>query len=638
MHLIYIHIDLLVNEAGGDPWAINKSLQAGRPAQISDLAEAFHAAGRCTTDAQTAFEQARNRFEAAWNRENGDHPINDAAEVQRVTKSLGLQSVQLPKIGVDLENIAAALAEAQRSGAQEIATLEGQLQKLDDLIAQAEEYKKKGNLSAEDIDALDTLIDDCDRDALNDTIAALAELRSIRGRYSDCLQGSLKNLRTEGYDAAVIHDVDADDSPQPSLLQAGQMADIRRVLSQAVIDQMGRVRAAQAALDKAMADIYTHGPGSPEAEAATKDLPKLKADLLKALGDLGNIPDYKNIDPASISTTPDGHFAFTYTVDGQTVQVIGQLKDGTGEFFDQATGTNYSFKDGKMTGQRILDPGKAEAVAEPLWSAVTVAVGGYEFKAAGTLAWQGLKSLLARGTADVTSENLFAQTLSAAEIRAAIAGESYPGHPPLPDTSGLPVPGTEPVPRPIVEHSPPAGPGDVPIEHGPGPHVPGVPDSPPPVPQEPPPPPLPAEHPLFHGYHPIEPGPEFTRPDGSLIYPDETLPSKPYAVPGTVIPNANLRPGTILERFGYPGGSYLAPDGTPFAELALPPASAGKPYYHYVVQDPPALPPGWHIEQSKVAPWFHQPGGGEQYRIIDDSGNSGTVEELVRWGFLRRVN
>jgi len=109
MQLRYINIAALIAEAGGDPWAINRSLQAGRPAQISDLAEAFHAAGRCTAESSAAFDEARRRFEAAWNRENGEHPINDSAEVQRVTKALGAQSLQLPKIGVDLESIAASL-------------------------------------------------------------------------------------------------------------------------------------------------------------------------------------------------------------------------------------------------------------------------------------------------------------------------------------------------------------------------------------------------------------------------------------------------------------------------------------------------------------------------------------------------
>lgn len=56
----------LIASAGGDPWAINQSLQAGSPFQISQLAEAFHGAGRHTAEADHAFEQARKRFAAAW--------------------------------------------------------------------------------------------------------------------------------------------------------------------------------------------------------------------------------------------------------------------------------------------------------------------------------------------------------------------------------------------------------------------------------------------------------------------------------------------------------------------------------------------------------------------------------------------
>jgi len=93
VQLRYISIPRLIAEAGGNPWAINESLQSGRPAQISDLAQAFHAAARCTTESSTAFDDARRRFEASRNRENGDHPINDSAEVQRTTQSLGAQSL-----------------------------------------------------------------------------------------------------------------------------------------------------------------------------------------------------------------------------------------------------------------------------------------------------------------------------------------------------------------------------------------------------------------------------------------------------------------------------------------------------------------------------------------------------------------
>ncbi|EFG77147.1 hypothetical protein HMPREF0591_2960 [Mycobacterium parascrofulaceum ATCC BAA-614] len=485
MQLRYISIAALIAEAGGDPWAINKSLQAGSPGQISSLAEVFHRAGRCTAEAQHAFEQARNRFNAAWNRRDGGHPINDSAEVQRVTQSLGLQSLQLPKIGVDLETIAASLAEAQKAAEGEIATLENQLQTLDGLIGQAVAMEQAGNLSAEDRHTLDTLIHNCESDAIDDTKAALAQLHSIRNGYSDGLRNSLSNLRTDGYDPASLHDVDADGSPKPTEAQLQALADLRRITDQAVVDQMGKVRAAQLALDKAMADLYSHGPGSPEGEAANASLPKLKADLAHALDDLGKIPDYKGIDPTSITTTPDGRFMFTYTVDGQPVQVYGQLKNGTGEFFDQAMGTSYTFTGGKLTGMRTPDPGKVEATPEPLWSAITLAVGGPELKAGGEAAWQGLKTLFSREALQgLSADNVLPRALSAAEMRAAIAEADLPPHgSPIPDVSGQPVPGAaHPGPPPVVEHAPHPGGGELPAEHAPaGPHVPVPPDGPPPV-------------------------------------------------------------------------------------------------------------------------------------------------------------
>lgn len=484
MHLRHISLPALIAEAGGDPWAINKSLQAGSPAQISSLAEAFRDAGRCTAEADAAFEQARNRFDAAWNHQNGDHPINDSAEVRRVTQRLGEQSLQIPKIGTDLENIAASLAEAQRDAAGQIVTLEGQLQRLDDLIGQAVEMEKDPKLTAEDLDALDTFITTCENDAIGDTKSALGQVQSLRNDYSDCLQKSLNNLHTEGYDGAPLHDVDADTVPPPSALQARELADIRQVTDQAVIDQMAKVRAAQDALNKAMADLYTHGPGSPEGEAASASLPKLKADLAHALDDLGKIPDYNGIDPASVSTTPDGRFMFTYNVNGQPVQVVGQLKNGTGEFFDQATGTSYTFSGGKLTGMRTPDPGRVEATPEPLFTAVTLAVGAPELKAGGEVAWQGLKTLFSRQALEgVTSENVLSRAVTGAEQRFEVAEQNLASHGPPPGTSGRPVPGTHPGPPPVVEHTPPATPGgEAPIGHPTlEQHVPVVPDSPPSV-------------------------------------------------------------------------------------------------------------------------------------------------------------
>lgn len=200
MQLRYISIAALIAQAGGDPWAINDSLRSGQPAQISNLAEAFHGAGRCTQESSAAFEQARGRFDAAWNHHNGDHPINGSAEVQRVTKALGAQSLQLPKIAVDLENIAAALAEAQKAGAGQIAALEGRLRALDDLIGQAVQMEKNPDLTAEDRAALDAFIRTCEDDAIADTKSALAQLRSTRDGYAATLRKSMATLRTDGYD------------------------------------------------------------------------------------------------------------------------------------------------------------------------------------------------------------------------------------------------------------------------------------------------------------------------------------------------------------------------------------------------------------------------------------------------------
>ena len=148
--------------------------------------------------------------------------------------------------------------------------------------------------------------------------------------------------------------------------------------------------------------------------------------------------------------------------------------------------------------------------------------------------------------------------------------------------------------------------------------------------------PLPLDARLFVGYRATYN--DQVRPDGGgLAYPDDNDPSKPYAIPGTVVPDVQLPYGLVLSRFGYAGGSYLAPDGAFFAQLALPPSSSVAPYFEYVVADPTKIPSGYRIEQSQVAPWFGQPGGGIQYRITGPDGKDAPVQALVSAGFLTRT-
>ncbi|MGC2654961.1 MAG: hypothetical protein WA317_15520, partial [Mycobacterium sp.] len=450
MNLRHIHKGLLIMFAGGDPWKINASLQKGQSGQISDLAEGFHNAGRSTQEADNAFTDARNRLNA-WTHDNGQHPITDSNKVQQLTKALGLQVPQLPTIAVDLENIAAGLAEAQTTAAADIAALEARLQYLDDWIDWAEDRVEQDEkaIAESDDDEIAELRDDeawckdgitaCEKEAVEDTKATLHAVTQVRENYSNALQGAEKNLRVEGFNPAAIQALDAD-APADQLpgqvprtgLESGQLNDLQRATDQAVIDQMGKVRAAQDEMNAALRDIYTNGPGTAKADAANAKLPELREKLGNALDDLGKVPNYNNIDPATMSADENGRFLFSYNINGQNAQVTGQFINGTGQFLDQGTGTSYTFKDGKLVGMRTPDPGQVEATVEPLWSAVTLAVGGPELKAAGEAGlqalkagggktWQGLGSLFGRegaaGLGGLTSENVLPRAATAAEQR-----------------------------------------------------------------------------------------------------------------------------------------------------------------------------------------------------------------------------
>jgi len=69
--------------------------------------------------------------------------------------------------------------------------------------------------------------------------------------------------------------------------------------------------------------------------------------------------------------------------------------------------------------------------------------------------------------------------------------------------------------------------------------------------------------------------------------------------------------GTKLDRFGYPGGTFVSPLGTSFESRALPPSYLKtKPYFQYEVVQPI---PG--VTEAKALPWFGQPGMGTQFQL-----------------------
>ncbi|WP_157057140.1 TNT domain-containing protein, partial [Herbaspirillum autotrophicum] len=83
--------------------------------------------------------------------------------------------------------------------------------------------------------------------------------------------------------------------------------------------------------------------------------------------------------------------------------------------------------------------------------------------------------------------------------------------------------------------------------------------------------------------------------------------------------------GTSIDRYGFPGGNFVAPTGTPFADRALPSTyQTSKPYFQYeVVQEIPG------ITQAKILPWFGQRGMGTQYQLPN------SVQWYLENGYLK---
>ncbi|GLF92658.1 TNT domain-containing protein [Streptomyces yaizuensis] len=104
-----------------------------------------------------------------------------------------------------------------------------------------------------------------------------------------------------------------------------------------------------------------------------------------------------------------------------------------------------------------------------------------------------------------------------------------------------------------------------------------------------------------------------------------------------------LRTGQRLDRFGSEFGSYLAPAGDAYAERALPPqnlntreAAVPCDYRVYRVKKP------FWVWQGSIAPWFEQPGGGQQIKLDPVFLDPGQGQRLnVKWlidnGYLTRV-
>lgn len=86
-----------------------------------------------------------------------------------------------------------------------------------------------------------------------------------------------------------------------------------------------------------------------------------------------------------------------------------------------------------------------------------------------------------------------------------------------------------------------------------------------------------------------------------------------------------LAPGTMLDRFGHPGGRFLAPADASYMGRSVPYDRFKMSYHRYTVVRP------LRVAAGISAPWFDQPGGGVQYKT------GKPVQQLIDAGVLQEV-
>lgn len=87
-----------------------------------------------------------------------------------------------------------------------------------------------------------------------------------------------------------------------------------------------------------------------------------------------------------------------------------------------------------------------------------------------------------------------------------------------------------------------------------------------------------------------------------------------------------LKPGVTVDRYGSTAGFYISPEGVAFEARALPSTSLNSPYKVYEI-----IKPIKDVSQSKVLPWFGQPGQGTQYKL------SKPVKWYIDNGYIKEV-
>lgn len=102
--------------------------------------------------------------------------------------------------------------------------------------------------------------------------------------------------------------------------------------------------------------------------------------------------------------------------------------------------------------------------------------------------------------------------------------------------------------------------------------------------------------------------------------------------------SSHIPPNLRLDRLGSNAGGFLSPEGVPLAERATPPGLATQ--YHLFEGTGREAPPGkdWIVQHGPAKEAFGQPGGGDQWIVLDKGTNKPVpVEELIVERLLREI-
>lgn len=252
MQLRHLRVPELIAAAGGDPWQADETIQSGSPSEIDELANAFHDAGVCMGETSDEFIEAKKRFEAAWDREDGaGHPINDSDEVNRATSSLHLDQRQFARIAVDLEGVAASLAETQKSSAEAIQSLEASLQQIDNAIENA--IRQNGaQFDESDLAPLKNM-------AIQDVRDAFTAIGTDRQRYAGDLTRLSASMQAEGYTLDAIDNSDGDgvNATDTASKNAADYAAGQRAIDEALVASGGTTTPEMEAASARLRDYAT---------------------------------------------------------------------------------------------------------------------------------------------------------------------------------------------------------------------------------------------------------------------------------------------------------------------------------------------------------------------------------------------